>query len=162
MQPTRRQPPNNNDQRAVPGPAVEDHGRALSANQQAATWYRQAQRAVDVRRATAALRLALRADPGFGLALADLDALAGTVTQGAGRRQMNWERHHVELVRTAAASNVERASDLLREHFASVGCDPLALGIVAHLLAPRGRTQLLQDLAHQPPACHPDRWSRRA
>ena len=43
---------------------------------------------------------------------------------------MNWERHHIEVVRTAAAGNHRRAADLLREHLAGVGCDPLALRIV--------------------------------
>ena len=137
-------------------------GGAVSANQQAAARYRQAQRAVDARRATVALRLAVRADPGFGLALADLDPLAGTMTQDADRQQMNWERHHVELVRTAAGGNAERATDLLREHLAGVGCDPLALRIVLHLLAAAGRTRLLQDLAHPPPTCHPGPWSSRS
>jgi hypothetical protein len=146
----------------VSGPAVEDHGRALSANQLSATWYRHAQRAVDFPRATVALRLSVRADPGFGLALADLDALAGTMTRGTDRQQMNWERHHVELVRSALAGNAERATDLLREHLAGVSCDPLALRIVAHLLAPMGRTQLLEDLAHQIPTCHAGGWSRGA
>ena len=160
MQPTRPQPATNNDQRAVPRHAVEDHGRALSANRRAAADYRQAQRAVDVRHAAIALRVAIRSDPGFGLALADLDALAGTMSQGAGRQQMKWERHHIELVRTAATGDAARAMDLLREHLASVGCDPLALRIVAHLLAPLERTQLLRDLA--PPTCHPGPWSRRA
>jgi hypothetical protein len=162
MQPTRRQQATDNDQRAPSGPTVEDHGRALSANQLATTWYRHAQRAVDFHRATVALRLSVRADPGFALALADLDALAGTMRRGTGRQQMNWERHHVELVRSAVAGNAERATDLLREHLAGVGCDPLALRIVAHLLAPMGRTQLLKDLAHQLPTCHPGHWSRRA
>jgi hypothetical protein len=57
---------------------------------------------------------------------------------------------------------VERATDLLREHLAGVGCDPLALRIVAHLVVPMGRTQLLEDLAHQPPTCQPGPLSRRA
>jgi hypothetical protein len=162
----RCQPATDNDRRAASGLSVEDHGRALSANQLAATWYRHAQRAADFHRATVALRLSVRADPGFGLALADLDALAGTMTQASGRQQMSWERHHVEVVRTAVAGNVagnvERATDLLREHLAGVGCDPLALRIVARLVAPLGRTELLEDLAHQPPTCHPGPWSRRA
>ena len=157
MQPTPRQSATDNDQRAVSRPAVEDHGRALSANQLAASWYRRAQRTVDFHEATVALRLSVRADPGFGLALADLDALAGTMMGGTARQQMNWERHHVELVSTAVAGNAERATDLLREHLAGVGCDPLALRIVAHLLAPKEMTQLLEDLAS--PTCHPGPWS---
>ena len=59
-------------------PAVEEHGRAVTANPKAAAWYRQAQRAVDCRLAAAALRLALIADPAFGLAVADLAAIDGT------------------------------------------------------------------------------------
>ena len=46
---------------------------------------------------------------------------------------MNWERHHIEVVRAAAAGNHSRAADLLREHLASLGCDPLALRIVTEL-----------------------------
>jgi hypothetical protein len=49
---------------------------------------------------------------------------------------MNWERHHIEVGRTAAAGNDKRAADLLREHLAGVGCDPLAFRIVAQ---PEGR-----------------------
>ena len=43
----------------------------VTANSRAATWYRQAQRAIDRRRATTALRLAVEADPAFELAFAD-------------------------------------------------------------------------------------------
>ena len=42
------------------------------------SWYRLAQRAVDHRVATAALRLAVKSDPAFGLAVADLDAITGS------------------------------------------------------------------------------------
>jgi hypothetical protein len=52
------------------GPAVEDHGRAVTASLRAATWYRQAQQAIDRCRAAAALRNAVEADPAFELALA--------------------------------------------------------------------------------------------
>ena len=103
----------------------------VTANSRAATWYRQAQRAIDRRRATTALRLAVEADPAFELALADLDAMTGTSGQRHSRGQMNWERHHIEVVRTAASGNGKRAADLLREHLAGVGCDPLAFRIVA-------------------------------
>ena len=51
----------------------------VTTSRRAAGFYRQAQRAVDARRATAALRLAVNADPAFGLAIADLDAITGTV-----------------------------------------------------------------------------------
>src|ERR1035438_903430 len=80
------------------GPAREDHGRALTANRQAAAWYREAQRAVDRHRAIGALRPAVAADPAFELALADLGAITGTLAVGPGRGQMNWERHHIEVV----------------------------------------------------------------
>ena len=88
--------------------------------------YRQAQRATDHDSATTALRLAVEADPAFKLALADLDAITGTSGRRHRRGQMNWERHHIEIVRTAASGNGKRAADLLREHLAAVGCDPLA------------------------------------
>jgi hypothetical protein len=55
--------------------AVEDHGRAVTTNASAAAWYRRAQRAVDLRVATAALRFAVETDPTFGLAAADLAAI---------------------------------------------------------------------------------------
>jgi len=53
---------------------------------------------------------------------------------------MNWERHHNEVVRTAASGDSKRAVDLLREHLAGVGCDPLAFRIVAQLRQSEGRT----------------------
>ena len=67
---------------------------------------------------------------------------------------MSWERHHIEVVRTAAAGNVSRAADLLREHLASVGCDPLALRIVTDSRNRMGQGQGLQDLTDQLPGCH--------
>ena len=69
----------------------------VTANQRAAARYRQAQRAAGSRRAITALRLAANADPGFGLAVADLNAVTGMVSQVPSHRQMNWERHHIEV-----------------------------------------------------------------
>jgi hypothetical protein len=140
------------------GPAVEDHGRVVTASLSAATWYRQAQRATDRRRAITALRHAVEADPAFDLALADLDAMTGTSGQRHSRGQMNWERHHIEVVRTAASGNAKRAADLLREHLAGVGCDPLAFRIVAHLRQSMAMDNDFEDLAGQLPDCHPTRW----
>jgi hypothetical protein len=68
MQPARGQPVGRDDHLDAPGPALEDHGRAVTASLQDAAWYRQAQRAIDRRRATTALRLAVEADPAFELA----------------------------------------------------------------------------------------------
>ena len=51
---------------------------------------------------------------------------------------MNWERHHIQVVASAAAGQATRAADLLREHLASVGCDPLAIRITARLQPPTG------------------------
>lgn len=158
MQPTQGQPSSQHDQLDAPGPAVEDHGRAVTASSRAATRYRQAQRAIDRRRATTALRLAVEADPAFELALADLDALTGTSGQRHSRGQMNWERHHIEIVRTAAAGNAKRAADLLREHLAAVGCDPLAFRIVAQMRQLAGIADGFENLAGQLPDCHPTRW----
>jgi hypothetical protein len=135
------------------GPAREDHGRAVTANRQAAAWYREAQRAVDRQRAIVALSHAVAADPAFELAVVDLGAIAGTPTMTPGRGQMNWERHHIEVVRLAATGNARRAADLLREHLASVGCDPLAYRIAAQFrqaLPPDD----LDDIADQLPSCH--------
>jgi DNA-binding GntR family transcriptional regulator len=71
---------------------------------------------------------------------------------------MNWERHHIEVVSAAAADRVTRASDLLREHLASVGCDPLAVRITARLREPTARDDDLEDLASQLPGCHATPW----
>jgi hypothetical protein len=158
MQPVPGQPFGQQDSSDVLGPAVEDHGRAVTASTRAATWYRQAQRAIDRRQATTALRRAVEADPAFELALTDLDAMNGTSGQRHGRGQMNWERHHIEVVRTAAAGNAQRAADLLREHLASVGCDPLAFRIVAQMRQSAGMDDDFADLAGHLSGCHPGRW----
>jgi hypothetical protein len=139
------------------GPAVEDHGRVVTASPQAADWYRRAQRAADPSRAAKALRLAVTADPDFALAAADLAAITGTPGRPPGRRPMNWERHHIEVVSAAAAGYLTRASDLLREHLASIGCDPLAVRITARLREPKARDDL-DDLASQLPGCHATPW----
>ena len=173
MQSPPGQGPGHHDHLPATGPAVEDHGRVVTANPRAAAWYRRAQRAADPDRAAAALRLAVSADPGFGVAAADLVALTGTPGQQPGRRgsaacgsagrAMNWERHHIEVVATAAAGRATRAADLLREHLASVGCDPLAVRITVHIA---GRLQRptdpgddFEDLAGQLPGCHAAPWS---
>jgi hypothetical protein len=158
MQPAQRQPFSQHDPLDAPGPAVEDHGRVVTASSRAATWYRQAQRAIDRRRATTALRLAVEVDPAFDLALADLDAMTGTSHQRQSRGQMNWERHHIEVVRTAASGNGQRAADLLREHLAGVGCDPLAVRIVAQMRQPARIDDGFEDLTGQLPDCHLARW----
>jgi hypothetical protein len=137
------------------GPAVEDHGRAVTATIQTAAFYRQAQQAADTSDVVTALRHAVTTDPAFGLASADLDALTETPPGIIGGRQTNWERHHIEVVRTAAAGNHSRAADLLREHLASVGCDPLALRIVTELRRRTGNRDGLDDLRPHPPGCHP-------
>jgi hypothetical protein len=149
--------PNTRRAQSAPatGPAVEDHGRAVTANIRAAAFYRQAQRAADTSDAVTALRHAVTTDPAFGLAIADLDALTGTPPGVIGGRQVNWERHHIEVVRTVAAGNHSRAADLLREHLASVGCDPLALRIVTELRRREGHRDGLDDLRDRLPGCHP-------
>lgn len=137
---------------------MDDHGRAVTATGRAAAWYRQAQQAGDWPRTTSALRFAVDADPGFGLAAADLDAITATANQVAGRQNMAWERHHIEVVRTAASGNVRRAADLLREHLASVGCDPIALRITARLLHGSAAGDEIDDLAARLPDCHGGEW----
>ena len=64
---------------------------------------------------------------------------------------------HIDVVRTAAGGNVSRATDLLREHLASVGCDPLALRIVTGLRRRVGMDGL-EDFSAQLPGCHRARW----
>jgi hypothetical protein len=158
MQSARDENSSHHDQLPTAGPAVDIHGRAVTANQQAAARYRQAQRAADSLVATTALRLAVSADPAFALAVADLDAITGATRQGPSRHQMNWERHHIEVVTTAATGNARRAADLLREHLASVGCDPLAFRILAMLRRPGGANDEFENLASQLPGCHPTPW----
>jgi len=158
MQPSPYQDPGHHDHLPATGPAVEDHGRVVTAIPRAAAWYRRAQRAADSHRAAAALRLAVSADPGFGLAVADLVALTGAPGQQPAGRVMNWERHHIEVVATAAAGRATRAADLLREHLASVGCDPLAVRITARLQPPACPGDDFEDLAGQLPGCHATPW----
>lgn len=140
------------------GPAVEDHGRVVTTNRLAAARYRQAQRAAGSHQAATALRLAVHADPDFGLAVADLGAITGTPAPTSRRQQMTWERHHIEVVRAAAAGHAGRAADLLREHLASVGCDPLAVRISAQLRQSPGQDGVFEDLASQLPGCHAAPW----
>jgi tagatose-1,6-bisphosphate aldolase non-catalytic subunit AgaZ/GatZ len=146
------------DHLAAAGPAVDVHGRVVTANRQAAALYRQAQNATDSVLAATALRLAVNADPAFGLAVADLDAITGTASPGPSHHQMNWERHHIEVVHAAVTGNARRAADLLREHLASVGCDPLAYRIAALLRQPAGKNDDFENLASQLPGCHTTRW----
>jgi hypothetical protein len=126
---------------------VDVHGRVVTAKRRAAARYRQAQRAAGSAAAATALRLAIHADPAFGLAAVGLDAITGTASQGPSHQQMNWERHHIEVVRAAAAGNARRAADLLREHLASVGCDPLAFRIAALLRQPTAKNDDFENLA---------------
>jgi hypothetical protein len=126
----------------------------VTANIQAAAFYRQAQQAADGSATVKALRHAVKADPGFGLAVADLAAIAEAPPSPAAGHLMTWERHHIEVVRTAAAGNVSRATDLLREHLASVGCDPLAVRIVTDFRRRTGNRDGLKDLSAQLPGCH--------
>jgi hypothetical protein len=157
MPPPPSQRPSHHDQLPATGPAVEDHGRVVTTNPQAAAWYRRAQRAADPRRAARALRLAVTADPDFALAAADLEAITGTPARPPGRRPMNWERHHIEVVAAATAGPATRASDLLREHLASIGCDPLAVRITAWLREPMAKDDV-DELASLLPGCHATPW----
>ena len=158
MPPTPDENTSRPDHTGAAGPAIEIHGRAVTAKRAAAARYRQAQQAADARLAATALSLAVQADPGFGLAVADLDAITGTASQGLSHHQMNWERHHIEVVAAAVAGNARRATDLLREHLASVGCDPLAFRITVLLRQRAGRNDDADNLASQLPGCHATPW----
>jgi hypothetical protein len=155
MHQDQQQPPSRGGQPVSNGPAVEDHGRVVTATMQAAAFYRQAQQAVDSAQTVAALRRAVNADPAFGLAVADLNAITQAPPNPISGHHMNWERHHIEVVRTAAAGNVRRAADLLLEHLASVGCDPLARRIVTDLRQRMGHPAAPEDLGGTVPGCHP-------
>jgi hypothetical protein len=155
MPPSPSQRPSHHEQPLATGPAVEDHGRVVTTHPQAAAWYRRAQRAADPGRAAMALRLAVTADPDFALAAADLEAITGGAPgPRPGRRPMTWERHHIEVITAAATGHVTRAADLLREHLASVGCDPLAVRITARLRGSVAR----DDLAELASGCHATPW----
>jgi hypothetical protein len=158
MPPSPSQRPSHHDHLLATGPAVEDHGRVVTANHQAAAWYRRAQRAADPRRAAMALRLAVTADPDFAVAAADLAAITGIAGPLPGRRPMSWERHHIEVIAAAAAGHVTRASDLLREHLASIGCDPLAIRIIARLRGPMASDDDFDELGGRLPGCHATPW----
>ena len=69
--------PGHHDHLAAAGPAVDVHGRVVTAKRRAAARYRQAQRAADSAAAATALRLAVHADPAFGLAADGTQCLAG-------------------------------------------------------------------------------------
>jgi hypothetical protein len=109
MQPMRDENRGHGDHLATAGPPVDVHGRAVTTNPRAAARYRQAQRAADSRLATTALRLAVHADPAFGLAVADLGAMTGTASQGPSHQPMNWERHHIEVVTAAAGHSASES-----------------------------------------------------
>jgi hypothetical protein len=161
MQTTPAGPPAHPVHQASPEPAVEVHGRAVTTNQQAAARYRQAQGATDWNDAIMALRLAVAADAAFSVAVADLAAVTEALSAPHDSRQMSWERHHIEVVGTASTGDADRALDLLREHLASVGCDPLAFRIVAHLSCPMGNGGNLDGIAGRLPACHATPWQNR-
>jgi hypothetical protein len=133
--------------------ALDDHGRALTTVATAAEWYREAQRvAWDAVAAIAALQRAIEVDPTFPVATADLDALTGASTSvSRSARMTTWERHHIEIVTTAARGGSDRAASLLREHVSEVGCDPLALRIVHDALAD---PNAVADLLAERPPCH--------
>jgi hypothetical protein len=150
--------PSHHDHLAAAGPAVDVHGRVVTAKRRPAARYRQAQRAADSAAAATALRLAVHADPAFGLAAVGLDAITATASQGPSHRQMNWERRHIEVVAAAAAGNARRAADLLRGNLASIGCDPLAFRIAAMLRPPAAKNDDFENLASQLPGCHQIPW----
>ena len=154
MQPMRDENPSHHYHLAAAGPAMDVRGRVVTAKRRAAAWYRQAQRAAGSAAAATALRLATHADPAFGLAAADLDAITATASHGPSHQQMTWERHHIEVVAAAAAGNARRAADLLRGHPASIGCDPLAFRIAALLRQPAAKNDDFENLASQLPGCH--------
>ena len=53
---------------------------------------------------------------------------------------------------------LKRACDLLREHLANVGCDPLAVRITTQPREPVARDDDLEELASQLPGCHATPW----
>jgi hypothetical protein len=137
--------------------AADDHGRMLSTTPAAAARYREAQRAAhtaDLDGLVGALRSSLDVDPAFAVAASDLRGVGGEAAPGcAGRPMTTWERHHCEIV-LAAAGGPTRAGLLLREHLAEVGCDPIALRIVADAVRQSGVPDAVDDLIEAVPSCH--------
>jgi hypothetical protein len=148
--------------RPAAGPAPqqsshESHGRHLTTTPEAAASYRAAQaECSDRARLVAALRGAVRADPAFVVAAADLSALSAepdAVTSAgapAMARLRAWERHHVEVVTAALRRDARHAVDLLREHLSVVSCDPVATAVVVGA-APG---EALDDILDGLPSCH--------
>jgi hypothetical protein len=129
----------------------ESHGRRLTTTPDAASRYRAAQSEYrDRERLVAALRGALRADPGFAVAAADLAALAGGAPGDPALTLHGWERHHLEVVAAAAGHNPRRAVDLLREHLSAVVCDPVATAVVLDAAT----DEPLEDILGELPSCH--------
>ena len=119
----------------------------VTANQRAAACYRQAQRAVDLRRAIAALRRAVSADPAFGLALADLDAITGTAGRWPARQSSS----------PGGTAGIGRAAALglaaMGAHLAIAGRDrPRADGVAREINAVGGGNVdvFVADLSSQP------------
>lgn len=111
--------------------SIDIHGRSLTTNAHAAAGYREAQQATDRDAAVRSLRKALDRDPGFAMAATDLEYLASMPSPPLGAPIRTWERHHIEIVRTAGAGNLPRARLLLIEHLNAFGCDPIAVAIAA-------------------------------
>ncbi len=138
----------------------DDHGRPLTTNATAAAWYRAAQGSVvNGDGPDPALRRALQADPTFAVAACDLLALTDDPPPSEpARPSTSWERHHCEIV-SEAHRDVGRASGILREHLADVGCDPLAVHIVCEALRTAGhngdRVAEVADLLASTVDCHP-------
>ena len=131
----------------------EAHGRALSTTADAARSYRRAQAAAP--RPEDDLRRALLGDPFFAVARADLAALTDSPLAHLDTAALHpWERRHVEIVTAARTGHVHRAADLLRDHLADVGCDPLALAAVRRRAQSRPCCVDLDDLVESSPDCH--------
>ena len=61
----------------------------------------------------------------------------------------------IRSVASDAPKATNSAADLLRDHLASVGCDPVALRIVTELRQRAGQRGGLDDMTSHLPACHP-------
>ena len=161
MSQSNERPPNQTASADPPHPVVgDDHGRPLTTNATAAAWYRAAQGSVvNGDGPDPALRRALQADPTFAVAACDLLALTDDPPPAEpARPSTSWERHHCEIV-TEAHRDVGRASSILLEHLADVGCDPLAVHIVCAALRTAGhngdRVAEVADLLASTGDCHP-------
>ena len=137
---------------ATAGPALEDHGRTVTANhrRQRGTARPSGLSTPPRPRSVGAGGVA---DPAFGLAIADLSAITRDTDRGSQRAADELGAPSHRSGPPGRGDRRRRAADLFLEHLANVGCDPLAFRIAAHLRPPARTT------TDRIPPCHPTAWT---